>query len=127
MYDVCVYLRIDPEQASAAANAFTTDILPQIQSASGFGTDYWFDPVDGQDFGFLVFETEKQASAAIPPQADWLAPRSKHSAHRAASARSLAALSISNRPTSRPSLGGQRGRLGPAALSAARQGDARVR
>jgi hypothetical protein len=74
MYAACVYLTIDPKQAPAAAAAFTANILPAIKSASGFTSGYWVDPVDGQGFGFLVFETERQALAATPPAADWSAP-----------------------------------------------------
>jgi hypothetical protein len=74
MYAALVYLSIDPKQAAAAAAAFTADILPRIQSASGFKAGYWVDPVDGQGFGFLVFETETQTIAATPPTADWSAP-----------------------------------------------------
>ena len=74
MYAACVSLTIDPDQAPAAAAAFTTDILPKVQSASGLKFGYWVDPVDGQGFGFLVFKTEEQAVAATPPNADWLAP-----------------------------------------------------
>lgn len=74
MYAACVYLSIDPKQAPVAAAAFIADILPKIQSASGFESGYWVDPVDGQGFGFLVFETEMQAIAATPPKADWSAP-----------------------------------------------------
>jgi hypothetical protein len=67
MYAACVYLTIDPKQAPAAAAAFTADILPKIKSAPGFQSGYWVDPGDGQGFGFLVFETERQAVAATPP------------------------------------------------------------
>jgi hypothetical protein len=74
MYAACVYLTIDPKQAPAAAAAFTADILPKIKSAPGFQSGYWVDPADGQGFGFLVFETERQAVAATPPTADWSAP-----------------------------------------------------
>jgi|SRR5579863_6832542 len=74
MYAACVFLSIDPKQAPVAAAAFTTDILPKIQSASGFKSGYWVDPVDGEGFGFLVFESEMQAVAAVPPKADWSAP-----------------------------------------------------
>jgi hypothetical protein len=78
LQEACVhwvdYLSIDPKQAHEAAAAFTGDILPKIQSAPGFKSGYWVDPVDGQDFGFLIFETEMQAIAATLPKADWSTP-----------------------------------------------------
>jgi hypothetical protein len=44
------------------------------KSAPGFVAGHWVDPVDSQGFGFLLFETEKQAIAATPPKAKWAAP-----------------------------------------------------
>jgi hypothetical protein len=32
------------------------------------------DPVDGEGFGFILFETEEQARRATPPQSIWSAP-----------------------------------------------------
>ncbi len=74
MYAALVHLRIDPESAPAAAAAFSKDVLPKVTSSAGFAAGYWVDPVDAQGFGFLLFETETQASAATPPEADWSAP-----------------------------------------------------
>ncbi len=74
MYAALVYLTIDPAWAPAAAAAFSTDILPKVRSASGLVAGYWVDPIDGQGFGFLLFETEKQAFSATPPAANWTAP-----------------------------------------------------
>jgi hypothetical protein len=69
-----VYLTIDPALASAAATAFTSQILPRVQGAPGFIAGYSVDPVDGQGFGFLLFETQEQALMATPPATPWLAP-----------------------------------------------------
>jgi hypothetical protein len=74
MYAALVHLTIDPESAPAAAKAFSENILPNVQSASGFVCGYWVDPIDSQGFGFLLFESEKQGIAATPPRADWSAP-----------------------------------------------------
>jgi len=74
VYAAKVNLRIDPSQASAAAASFSKDILPRVTSAKGFVRGYWLDPVDGQGFGFVLFETEEQARRATPPTADWSAP-----------------------------------------------------
>jgi hypothetical protein len=74
MYAALVYLTIDPQQAPAAAAAFTSNILPMVKSALGFVAGHWVDPVDSQGFGFLLLETEKQALAATPPKANWSAP-----------------------------------------------------
>lgn len=41
-------------------------------SAKGFVRGYWLDPVDGEGFGFVLFETEEQARRATPPE--WSAP-----------------------------------------------------
>jgi len=74
MYAALVDLTIDPEQAPAAAAAFTSDVLPRIRSANGFVRGYWVDPKDGRGFGFVLFETEEQALAATPPASDWAVP-----------------------------------------------------
>jgi hypothetical protein len=74
MQAALVWLRIDPAQASAAAATFSTKILPRVRAAAGFVQGYWVDPVDGEGFGFVVFETAEQARDALPPLADWSAP-----------------------------------------------------
>jgi hypothetical protein len=53
-------LTIDPDQAPAAANALTDQILPAIRSADGFVAGDWLEPVDGHGFWFVVFETESK-------------------------------------------------------------------
>ena len=52
MHAALVKLTIDPDQAPAAADALTHDILPTVRSAPGFVAGYWLEPVDGH--GFLV-------------------------------------------------------------------------
>ena len=74
MYAALVRLAVDPARAPAAAAAFSTEILPRITSAKGFVGGYWVDPVDGEGFGFVLFETEEQAERATPPQSSWSAP-----------------------------------------------------
>ena len=74
MYAAVVTLSIDPDQAPAAAAAFTNDILPKIRSAPGLVAGYWLDPADGRGLGFVVFDTEENARQATPPAADWSAP-----------------------------------------------------
>ena len=74
MYAARVSLRIDPLSARAAATAFSNDILPRVIAAEGFVRGYWLDPVDGEGFGFVLFETEEQARRAIPPSSDWSGP-----------------------------------------------------
>ena len=74
MYAARVTLTIDSAQAPAAAAAFTNEILPRVKSADGFVGGYWLDPVDGEGFGFILFETEEQARRATPPQSIWSAP-----------------------------------------------------
>lgn len=69
-----MHLTIAPSLAPAAAPAFTSEILPKVRTAPGFVAGYWVDPVDGQGFGFLLFETYELALTA----GDCLAgPRSK--------------------------------------------------
>jgi hypothetical protein len=67
MHAALVKLTIDQDQAPAAANALTRDILPTIRSAPGFVAGYWLEPVDGHGFSFVVFETEEQARRSAPP------------------------------------------------------------
>ena len=74
MHAALVSLTIDPDQAPAAANALTRDILPKIRSAPGFVAGYWLEPVDGRGFSFVVFETEEQARRSAPPASNWAAP-----------------------------------------------------
>jgi hypothetical protein len=74
MHAASVFLTIDAALAPAAAAAFTSDILPRVRGAPGFVAGYWVDPVDGQGFSLLLFETEEQAFAATPPATAWSAP-----------------------------------------------------
>jgi hypothetical protein len=74
MHAALVNLTIAPNQAPAAANALTDDILPAIRSAPGFVAGYWLEPVHGHGFAFVVFETEEQARRSAPPDSNWAAP-----------------------------------------------------
>jgi hypothetical protein len=74
MYAALIKLTIDADQAPAAANALTHDLLPTIRSAPGFVAGYWLEPADGQGFSFVVFETEEQARRSAPPASSWAAP-----------------------------------------------------
>jgi len=74
MYAAVVKLTIDEAQAAAAAAAFTNEILPRVTGADGFRGGYWLDPIDGDGLGFVLFETEAQASLATPPHDNWSAP-----------------------------------------------------
>jgi hypothetical protein len=74
MYAALVKLTIDPARAPAAAAAFTNEVLPRVKSAEGFVGGYWVDPVDGEGFGFVLFETEEQARRSTPPACNWSAP-----------------------------------------------------
>ena len=74
MHASLVTLTVDPDQAPAAANALTRDILPKTRSAPGFVAGYWLEPVDGRGFSFIVFENEEQARRSTPPASNWAAP-----------------------------------------------------
>jgi hypothetical protein len=74
MHAALVTLTVDPEQAPAAADALTREILPKVRSAPGFVAGYWVEPVDGCGFSFVVFETDEQARQAAPPAGNWAAP-----------------------------------------------------
>jgi hypothetical protein len=74
MHAALVTLTIDPDQAPAAAGVLTNDILPRVSSAPGFVAGYWLEPVDSKGFSIVVFETEDQARASVPPTDDWTAP-----------------------------------------------------
>jgi hypothetical protein len=74
MHAALVKLTIDLDQAPAAADALTHDILPTVRSAPGFVAGYWLEPVDGHGFSFVVFEAEEQARQSAPPASNWAAP-----------------------------------------------------
>jgi hypothetical protein len=74
MYAAVVRLTIDPALASAAAAAFTGEILPKVKSADGFLGGYWLDPAGGEGLGFVLFETAEQALRSTPPASNWAAP-----------------------------------------------------
>ena len=74
MHATLVRLTIDPEQAPAAAEALMSNIVPRLRSAAGFVAGYWLEPVDGQGFSIVLFETEEQAREAAPPDNGWAAP-----------------------------------------------------
>lgn len=74
MHAALIKLYIEPQLAPQAAATFTEDILPLVKNASGFISGYWVDPVDGEGFGFVLFENANQARLATPPSAIWDAP-----------------------------------------------------
>jgi len=74
MHAALVSLTVDPQHAPAAAQALMNDILPRVRSAPGFVAGYWLEPADAQGFSMVVFETEEQARAAMPPVSSWTAP-----------------------------------------------------
>jgi hypothetical protein len=75
MHAALVTLTVDPDQAPAAADALTRDILPKIRSAPGFVAGYWLEPLeDGSGFSFVLFESEEQARQSAPPTGNWEAP-----------------------------------------------------
>ena len=74
MYAALIRLTIHAAQAPAAAAAFTQTILPRVTAAEGFVRGYWVDPVGGEGFGFVLFNTADQAHQATPPASDWSAP-----------------------------------------------------
>src|SRR5262245_7499106 len=74
VYAALVSLTVDPDQAPAAAEALTSDILPRVRSASGFVAGYWLEPAEGEGFSFVLFETEAEAREAAPPVSSWAAP-----------------------------------------------------
>jgi hypothetical protein len=74
MHAALVKLTINADEAPAAAAALSNDILPTVRSAPGFVAGYWLEPVDGDGFSFVVFETEEQARRSAPPASDWAAP-----------------------------------------------------
>ena len=74
MYAALVSLTVDPDQAPAAAEALTSDILPRVRSASGFVAGYWLEPADGQGFAIVLSETEEQVRETAPPVNSWAAP-----------------------------------------------------
>lgn len=74
MHAALVSLTVDPERASAAAEALETEILPSVRSAPGFIAGFWLEPADGRGFSVVLFETEKQARGAAPPVSSWAAP-----------------------------------------------------
>lgn len=74
MYAAVMTLRIEGERASEAAMVFTRVLLPRVAASAGFVAGYWLEPVDGVGSGFVLFEMEEHAVAAMPPVADWSAP-----------------------------------------------------
>jgi len=74
MHAALVSLTVDPERASAAAEALETEILPSVRSAPGFIAGFWLEPADGRGFSVVLFETEQQARGAAPPVSSWAAP-----------------------------------------------------
>jgi hypothetical protein len=74
LYAALIRLTIDPAEAPAAAAEFTRTILPRIKSADGFVGGYWIDPVDGEGFGFVLFDTAAQARQVTTPATNWSAP-----------------------------------------------------
>ena len=74
MHAALVRLTINADEAPAAAAALTGEILPTVRSAPGFVAGYWLEPVEGEGFSFVVFDTEEQARRSAPPASDWARP-----------------------------------------------------
>jgi hypothetical protein len=74
MHAALVTVTIDPDQAPAAAAALTNDILPRITSSPGFLSGYWLEPIDGQGFSMILFDTEEHARSGLAPLSDTAAP-----------------------------------------------------
>jgi hypothetical protein len=45
-----------------------------VKFADGFVGGYWLDPVEGEGFGFVLFETKDQARRSTPPVSSRSAP-----------------------------------------------------
>ncbi len=73
MYAAVMYLKFEPSLASAAAETFTTKLLPKVKAADGFRGGYWLDPAGGRGLGFLLFDTNDQARSASAVE-NWTAP-----------------------------------------------------
>lgn len=74
MYAALVRLTIDPARAAEAAAMFTREILPRVKASTGFQAGYWLEPVDGEGFGFVLFDTAEHARQAVLPTDAWSAP-----------------------------------------------------
>jgi hypothetical protein len=98
MHAALVSLTIDPDQAPAAANALTRDILPKIRSAPGFVAGYWLEPVDGRGFSFVVLRPRGRHGDRFRRQATGQPPASAST--RSTSGEWLPALSAARRDVS---------------------------
>jgi hypothetical protein len=74
MHAALMYLQISHDRAPEAAKAFTDHVLPSVKRAKGFLRGYWLDSVDEQGFGFVLFQTEGDAEAALERKVVWEAP-----------------------------------------------------
>ena len=73
MYAALITLTIDPDQAPAAAAAFTQTILPAVKAAEGFVAGYSVDPVDSEG-SVSCFRDSRAGASATPPASSWSAP-----------------------------------------------------
>ncbi len=67
MYAVLLTVTIDPAERDQADRALHDVVVPMVAAAPGFVAGYWFEQLGGQGLSMVVFDTEANARATVPP------------------------------------------------------------
>jgi hypothetical protein len=74
MHAALVAVKIDPDKADASQAALESEVVPMVKAAPGFIAGYWMEPVDGNAYAVVLFDTEEHARATAPPEGTSPAP-----------------------------------------------------
>ena len=66
MHAAFVTVRIEGD-LDEAVKALQEQVVPMVRSQPGFVAGYWFEARDGKGHAVVLFQTEEQARAAVPP------------------------------------------------------------
>jgi hypothetical protein len=67
MFAAVVTVTIDPAQTDAAFAFLNESVVPMVKASPGFVSGVWLQPADGKSSSTVVFDTEANARAAVPP------------------------------------------------------------
>jgi hypothetical protein len=67
MFAAFVTVSIDPGKESEAKAMLTDEVVPMVKQSEGLIAGYWGGPNGGKGLSMVLFDTEENARAAVPP------------------------------------------------------------
>jgi quinol monooxygenase YgiN len=62
-----VTVKIDAGKIDEARQVLETQVVPTVSQSTGFVSGVWLEPQADKGFGVVIFTTEEDARAAVPP------------------------------------------------------------